>query len=654
MGFLSAVRLPYRTDTLFGVLFFLAFAIPVSFDLYTPEQFETPKLFLMYAGAAGLLLVAASRLSKPGDALVRLPRPALWYAAMALFLLWPILALPWSFDPLTSLLGAYPRFTNGVAFSVAWAVFLFSLLSLGRVKLQVILEVVLAAGFLISAYGVLQALGIGYYEGLPQQLLLRPPSLVGNPNFAAQFVVSLLPLSLYRGATAAGKLRWWYGLCALAAVAFLVAASSRGSLVGLVVAAVCAAFLLLRRRAKVPALLTFGSLLLAAGLLVVFATASRGAGPAGFAASDDNVRTRLAVWQLTVSAIAEHPLVGAGLGNYLTLYDRSQPASFGLERYSFDDAHNLPLHLAATGGLPAAVGLLLVILIPLWLGLRSQEGEVVAASAGIAAWLGAASFTPVSIACFLVLAVLLAVVLTTASRTADLKLARAVAAPAVLLAVCFLVLSVSFFTAEHLRAFGRQAFGMGKVERAYRLAKASAALEPYNLENYALLGAAVALSPEQSGQLPAVAGWVLKLHPGSGRSAVLAARMYAWRYFQSGQSADLGRAGELLEKAGLSMPQVGLVPYLRAEQAVLMGNYEAAAPLLTQALALRPAYRDAWMLLASVEQHAGNREGVVSALKEAQRLNPEDRALRRLIKLAREGAPLSDLPLNVALRLSEL
>lgn len=654
MGFLASLRLPYRSDTLFGLLFFLAFAVPVSFDLYTPEQFETPKLFLAYAGAAGLLLVAATRARKGGGWPVRLPAATFWYAALALFVLWPVLALPWSFDPLASLLGTYPRFTNGVTFSVAFSVLLISLLSLGQEKLRVILEVVLVAGFLISAYGVLQACGIGYYEGLPQQLLLRPPSLVGNPNFAAQFVVSLLPLSLYRVATVGGKRRWWYGLCAVANAAFLVAASSRGSLVGLVLAAACAGFLLLRQRAKVPALLTLGSLLVAAGLLTVFAAASRSAGPAGFAVSDDNVKTRLSVWRLTASAVAGHPLVGAGLGNYLTLYDRSKPASFGLERYSFDDAHNLLLHMAATGGLPAAVGLLLVVLIPLWLGLRSSDGEAGVLAAGLAAWFAASSFTPVSIACFVVLAVLLAAVLTKTRGVADLRLTRAVSVPAVLLSVCFLVLSVTFFAAEHFRAFGRQAFGAGRVDSAYRFARASVALEPYNLENYALLGAAVALSPGRAHELPAVAGRILKLHPGSGRSAVLAARAYAWRYFQDGRVEDLDSAGRLLEQAELLMPQVGLVPYLRAEQTVLLGDHGAAERFLERALALRPGYRDAWMLLASVKQRAGDRAGVVFALKQAQRLGPEDRALRHLIKLAAGTVPLSEIPLNVTLRLSEL
>ena len=47
MSFLEKVRLPYRGDSMFGILFFVAFLIPLAFDIYNFESFEIVKFGLL-------------------------------------------------------------------------------------------------------------------------------------------------------------------------------------------------------------------------------------------------------------------------------------------------------------------------------------------------------------------------------------------------------------------------------------------------------------------------------------------------------------------------------------------------------------------------------------------------------------------------------
>lgn len=70
---------------------------------------------------------------------------------------------------------------------------------------------------------------------------------------------------------------------------------------------------------------------------------------------------RIALYRLSLSAIALHPWVGWGLGSFEGIYSLLQPPQIEL---SYDMAHNVYLESAIELGLPAAFGLMLAIMLP--------------------------------------------------------------------------------------------------------------------------------------------------------------------------------------------------------------------------------------------------------------------------------------------------
>ena len=89
---------------------------------------------------------------------------------------------------ITSLGGLYGRYTAGLVFYIAWAMFTFLLgYSLDSGKLNFLIKIVLLDGLLIAVYGLFESAGFGIYEGVNAASLSRSPSFTGNPNFPVCF-----------------------------------------------------------------------------------------------------------------------------------------------------------------------------------------------------------------------------------------------------------------------------------------------------------------------------------------------------------------------------------------------------------------------------------------------------------------------------------
>ena len=124
--------------------------------------------------------------------------------------------------------------------------------------------------------------------------------------------------------------------------------------------------------------------------------------------SDVNIQYRLGVWKLSVQSIIKRPWLGVGLGDFQLMFERERPTSIVAEGF-FDDAHNLPLELAVTGGLPLAVLFFGLVAWGVFSALKrlyaKTDIEASVLLSSLVAWLTASLFTPVPIACYLLLAV---------------------------------------------------------------------------------------------------------------------------------------------------------------------------------------------------------------------------------------------------------
>lgn len=96
----------------------------------------------------------------------------------------------------------------------------------------------------------------------------------------------------------------------------------------------------------------------------------------------DSAKGRLFMWKITCHAIAEHPLLGHGIGNFTTAYGNAQEAYFATGDYepweervagSPEYAFNEYLQVTVEYGVPLALCLLAIVLACLFIGIRKER-----------------------------------------------------------------------------------------------------------------------------------------------------------------------------------------------------------------------------------------------------------------------------------------
>jgi len=179
---------------------------------------------------------------------------------------------------------------------------------------------------------------------------MGPGGILGvNPNYGAAFMAAALAGSAALLAAAADKkekLRAGAGLIIFAAG--LLAANSRGGLLGALAAVFC---LLWLRRALRPALY------LTAGLLLIAALLPKEQFGWILKLDDPYSLERLKIWGTALDAIAASPFFGAGPGLFERAFEVFKfPFYNGISYYghSTPHAHSELLNIAAEAGIPAA------------------------------------------------------------------------------------------------------------------------------------------------------------------------------------------------------------------------------------------------------------------------------------------------------------
>jgi putative inorganic carbon (HCO3(-)) transporter len=177
--------------------------------------------------------------------------------------------------------------------------------------------------------------------------------IFGHPNLLGGFLALAIPSMV---ALAASETVWWRrlsgSLLVLAAVAGLVFTYSRGAWLGTGVG-----LLILLPVLGRGFWLVLGAVLL--GPVLVGMVTSAGAVLSrvdSFAAagSDPALMERLEIWGMAFRLVAEHPLLGVGLGNFQAAYGRLMVPDLPLLTYPLElpeHAHNLFLNLAVEVGL---------------------------------------------------------------------------------------------------------------------------------------------------------------------------------------------------------------------------------------------------------------------------------------------------------------
>lgn len=652
---LLSLRWPYREDVSFSALALIVFLVPLAFTVNTYENFETIK-FLLFVALLGIGLFAYVLNREKVDAAgageehIRTPLCLPFLVILGCFVFFAFLAFVFSPNKFLSFFGYYPRYTNGLFFYLAFALFLFLLAAtLNRQKYFFLLKIFVFDSLLVSIYGLFQSAGLGLYSGLETDALVRAPSFIGNPNFSSLFILPALPVALVfmiQSLNLSRKL--YYGLTIVVILWALSVFSSRGAVLGgaaLLGAFAAASFW---QKALRKQLLWLGLILcIGFGFLYIFGPLARPSGLKDtFKITDSNITNRYYVWDLTRRAIAEHPWAGVGFGNFYEYY-QSHREPLTADQPSFDDSHNLFLFLAVTGGLPFAAAFIAILFFSFWaLVFKAKSGFGLwpaALAAGLSGWAIAASFTPVTIPCFLILGLLcLGQTFFTQPTPIKIKIPSLMGAVIKILAISMVVYSVWFMTAEFLFFQGLQAFFRKDYERSIKFTAWAKSFYPLNpIYSLYRLGSEI----KSRGDTPEVIkGLQVFYNPNSVlfklRSANLDFLLFLKTQKQVYAKSAIAKVKEVLDLN----PNRAELHVRLAFYAYDSGNQEQAIVSVKKALTLNARYFPAWLLYAKLYQEAGEAQKMLYGLQKVYKLYPNNVYLKNLLAQARKADDIKNLP----------
>ena len=236
-----------------------------------------------------------------------------------------------------------------------------------------VLSVTVLAGFLVSAYGIAQHYGKDFIQWETGQLDIREaPATLGNPNFAAQFLVAALPLSVAVLLALPGLWRRTsVSICTCMMFAHLWFTRARSGFVGIAAAFVVMSLALLwnrlsrgsaRMKARARTMLLIVLVAVFAGIAGV---ASRGYPRRILRFSDENIASRILTWHGALNMVRDNPWRGVGLGDFYATspayWSAYHQRMFVEEVKVVRRAHNDFLETAAETGIPGLAAFLLVL-----------------------------------------------------------------------------------------------------------------------------------------------------------------------------------------------------------------------------------------------------------------------------------------------------
>lgn len=641
-----------REDNVFGILALLVFFVPIFFTLLTYENFETPKFssFLFLTGAGLLAFVFKHKYKKAALNFL----PVKYYALSAFFLFFSALSSVFSLDAANSVFGFYYRFSNSLLFYFCWMLFVFLLLKVfSPEKKRILLDIFIFDSWLVGLYGLLQSVGIGYYEGLGQGFFTRAPSLLGNPNFSSLFAAMALPYAFNFFLNSSGKAKIYYGVSSCFIIAGVVAMSSRGSVLALTLGGLLWLALYLRRgfnrRSFFRAAIIF-VFVFAAGMTMLNVVRP-GTVKSVLNFSDPNAVLRSQVWQVACRGIADHPWLGTGPGNFQIFFEQARQAYISGPQGEFDDAHNLFIHLAVTGGLPLTAAFILFLLWPLaknFCYAIKNDSLATANLVSMAIFFTGAMFNPVSVGVFVALGLVAAAGWHEFGST-EKKYAspRGLAPFGVVFSVFIICYGLALFAGEAVFSNAVRAYRAGDYNAAYKYSSLASFLNPPDsyIRVYKI-ASRIMVSQNLAGvqkEIDSFAG----LHPLESRSWAFAGKLYLIIYYQSQDEKYLRLALHNIKKS-LSIDPGYTDRYgLLAVYQFINNDLQGAQESLNKTLIQDYNNYGSWLLKARIYQLAGDRAAAVRSLERALALHPEFSALKQNLEELKWSPEVNRYPVPV-------
>lgn len=513
-------------------------------------------------------------------------------------------------------------------------------------------RVVMFTGAGLAAYGLLQWVGLDPLTWSTAVFDSRMAfSTLRNPDMLGGYLVAPLAVSAGLFFSARDRREEVVSGVALGVIAAgLLATFVRGAWLGAFAATVVFVVALLRSGVR-PQRAQWGLVAGAAAVLLAIALSSAVSSSgdtnivdrvtSAFETDRGSVGSRLLIWRSAADAIAEGRVTGEGPDQFVTAYVRHEdPRTFVLagDLSYADNAHNMPLHLAVTVGVPGA---LLLIGFVGW-GLVASTGMAFAREKGRAALLYAGTWSAVAgYSVYLLSGVdtpssaslmwlLLAVLLSPGARTARFEPPRAlavgVAVVAGVLALAFALQGVARIAADaayyesqrqtippHVAlAAAERAAGLQPWEPEYRRAVAVAAERVVRAADPSLLpDPATALERGERALDAADEFAPGDFRTSSARSALRLAAASAIAPDRADAAAESAR--EAIERRPASPAGHGQLAIALSTAGDTAGAVEAAR----DAVGLWDGYVEGWITIALLSEQAGRTDEALEAFSTA-------------------------------------
>jgi putative inorganic carbon (HCO3(-)) transporter len=286
--------------------------------------------------------------------------PALWLVSGVLGL--AAISTLASLDPWYALFGSY-QYRQGLFMLLFFGVVLLLIVQAvrGARGMRWLALAVVIGSVPVAFYALVQVVGLDPARwGAPAWALARGFSTLGNPDNLGGYLIfpTTLALGLALGEKRLASRYALWSAFGLGAVALLMT-QVRGAWLGMSISALVLLVFAVRSRLRLQkhdwiALAVVAALLLGAGVSAGDSIARRVGDM--FSGDRDAGSGRIALWETGLRAAAAHPLLGVGPDSFrLGHYETRSSAHEELGGYATvaDDAHSLPIMIAATLGIPA-------------------------------------------------------------------------------------------------------------------------------------------------------------------------------------------------------------------------------------------------------------------------------------------------------------
>ena len=390
----------FLDSAIFVLLRILVFFVPIVLFPLTSELFEFNKMVFVYILT---VLIVFSWLAKMVLQRKFIFRRTILDIPLLLFLFSQLISTIFSFDPRTSFLGYYSRFNGGLASWVSYTLLYWAWVSnVDAKKTLSALKFLLASGFLVSVYGVLEHFGIDK-DIWVQDVAERVFSTLGQPNWLAAWLVGIIPITWALALNAKNGLRnrkfWLWGALSLLFFTTILFTKSRSGLLGLGVAALVFwgfsftkkklhKFLLVNLTIFL-AVLVIGTPWSPSVLKIISGaplpqytltgtTALEGGGT-------ESGTIRAIVWKGAIEVWKHHPLVGTGVETFAYSFYNYRPIEHNLVSewdFLYNKAHNEYLNIMANSGTLGIASYLVLVAVSLLFIIRSKSPLNIAFLAG--------------------------------------------------------------------------------------------------------------------------------------------------------------------------------------------------------------------------------------------------------------------------------